>query len=367
MRPLSVWVGVLALFVLSSLGCGEGSTQGVDPELTREMEEFTDAFVAERIDENDPGLVISVIGPAGVVFEKAYGMANIDKGLPLALDTPFELASLSKQFTATAVMMLYEEGELALDDSLASYFADAPDAWSSITLHHVLSHQSGIPEFDNRVPVSSIIEWKNEDVLEWAKGQPLLFAPGEGFEYANTGYVLLALIIEEVTDAPFAELVARRILEPLAMEDSLVSDVNPPDIPNRALSYFQSTSPYEFPYYFTGMTSQWSSMEDLKRWDVELRNVTLIDEETFALMTSPHAPQPPPFDCDYGYGWDICEEDVGVEHRHTGQWYGFFHGIRRIQNHGLTLIGLSNGHTLWIFDLLGEPLVDIYLSHQSSE
>ncbi len=367
MRRMSAVMGVVLFVVSAQLGCGGDSSQGVNPETTKAMAEHTDAFVADKIEETGPGMVIAVISSKGVVFEKAYGMANVRDAIPLTLETPFELASLSKQFTATGILMLYEEGKLDLEDEISDYFAEAPEAWNEITIHHVLSHQSGIPEFDNRVPVSAILEWDNEDVLEWAIEQPLLFAPGQGYEYANTGYVILALIIDQVAGEPFEQFMNTRVLAEVGMSDSLVTDQSPPDLPNRAYSYFQGTTPYEFPYFFSGMTNQWSSMEDLKRWDAELRDIRILDEETFALMTEPHIeiPVSSPPECGYGYGWRICTENVGVDHRHSGLWYGFINGIRRIPDLGLTIIILSNGHTNWIFELLRDPLVDIYREHET--
>ena len=313
---------------------------------TEDLERFADDYVAERLQPDGPGLAVALVGPEGVMFEKSYGMANIAESLPISADTPFNLASVTKQFTATAVMILYEEGELRPEDLVADYFPEAPAAWreEGMTVQHLLTHQSGIPDFLNDTSGGG---WTNDEVLAWALVVPPEFSPGERYEYSNTGYTLLAVLVE-------------RIFAPLGMVSSSVPDDWPSDIPNEAESYFQGAR-YEFIRRAMGEGTNHSSLRDLERWELSMREPTLVLPETLALMITPHANWPYDPECGYGYGWVICDragEPLNVYH--DGVSSGYRTLITRAPGEDVTVIMLSNGtfdwavpmaHGLWRFAL----------------
>ena len=326
---------------------------------TEDLERFADDYVAERLQPDGPGLAVALVGPEGVMFEKSYGMANIAESLPISADTPFNLASVTKQFTATAVMILYEEGELRPEDLVADYFPEAPAAWreEGMTVQHLLTHQSGIPDFLNDTSGGG---WTNDEVLAWALVVPPEFSPGERYEYSNTGYTLLAVLVERISEQSFPSFLQERIFAPLGMVSSSVPDDWPTDIPNEAESYIQGVQ-YEFPRRAMGEGTNHSSLRDLERWELSMREPTLVLPETLALMITPHANWPYDPDCGYGYGWVICDragEPLNVYH--DGVSSGYRTLITRAPGEDVTVIMLSNGtfdwaasmaHGLWRFAL----------------
>ena len=328
------------------------------------FEEFVDAYVAGRTSPDAAGIAVSIVGPRGVVFEKAYGMAHIGRSIPVALDTPFELASLSKQFTAMAILILYEDGMVDLDAALTDVFPEAPAAWADITVHHVLSHQSGIPNMNDIIGSVRHLDWSNEEVLDWAMAEPLRFPPGTRYEYTNTGYVVLALLVDRLSGQTFESFVVDRILAPLHMTSSGVTEY-PPDIPVRAVSYISGTVLFEVPTRKTGEASQYSSIADLKLWEAELRDVTLVSRETLDLAFTPHIPSWP--NCSYGYGWVVCGNGESTRHEHAGSKQGFRTSIVRIPEETLAIIMVSNGSYEWAYDLGLFLLLDLYLANPLPE
>jgi CubicO group peptidase (beta-lactamase class C family) len=328
-----------------------------------ELEQFADDYVAEHLDDFDgPGVAIGLMGPEGVLFEKSYGMANIEESIPIASNTPFNLASVSKQFTATAVMILYEEGSVHPDDLVADYFPEAPLSWidGGMTVHHLLTHQSGIPDHLSDGPGWGS-NWSNLQVLAWAVITPLEFTPGARYEYSNTGYVLLAMLVERLSGQPFETFLSERIFGPLEMAQSSVPRTWPADIPGRAISY-RDNEPFERPLRTVGDQGQYSSLDDLEAWEFSLRNFTVVEEEALDLMFTRYVDTDYPsyffgLDCSYGYGWTICDfENEPVNISHTGWIWGFLTAISRAPTKDVAVIMLSNGNFLddWVFYLTND-------------
>src|SRR5260370_5599071 len=168
-------------------------------------------------------MVVCVVREGKVILEKGYGFANIELSVPATQETIYEMASLTKPFTATAIMMLAEEGKISLEDSLSKYFPEAPETWRKITIRHLLSHTSGLSDFFS-IPAlrsESGFAWEREykpEELLWVLFQASLQAqPGEKWSYSNIGYYLLGFIIEKVTGDTYEQFLRRRIFEPLKM------------------------------------------------------------------------------------------------------------------------------------------------------
>lgn len=327
-----------------SAGTGGGHSPG-------DLLQFVDDQVAANMTEFDvAGVAIALLGPEGVPIERTYGMANVEQSMPIGVDTPFNLASLTKQFTATAAMILYEEGKLRPEDLVADYFPEAPAAWreEGLTVHHLLTHQSGIPDFLNDTLGGG---WTNEEVLAWAISVPPEFSPGAQYEYSNTGYTLLAILVERISEQSFPSFVQERIFAPLDMMSSSVPEDWPADIPNKAQSYFEGAQ-YEFPRRAMGEGTNHSSLRDLERWELSLRDPTVVSPETAELMITPHAVWPYDPDCGYGYGWVICDrpgEPLNAFHDGVSSGYRTF--ITRAPEEGVTVIMLSNGRFDWAISM----------------
>jgi len=183
MRHLFGFICVLALGVMPLVGCsdsggtsgsgGTGAVGGARGDGGAELEEFLDDYIDQQVKVDDTGIVVALVGPGGLVeLERAYGMANLEESVPMTSETVFNLASVSKQFTATAIMMLYEEGLVAPEDSVSQTFPEAPAEWAGMTLHHLLAHQSGLPDFANDQPLGAIEGWSNDDVLTYLLETP---------------------------------------------------------------------------------------------------------------------------------------------------------------------------------------------------
>ena len=228
------------------------------------MSGFTDAT---------PGAVVAVFRGGETVFAKGYGMADLEHGVPNTPATPFHVASLSKQFTAFAVALLADEGHLSLDDDVRTYVPEVPDFGQAITLRHLLHHTSGLrDQWELWAIGGGLLDdvIRQEDVLRLVERQrELNFAPGTEFSYSNTGYTLLATVVERVTGERFADWMAARVFRPLGMASTRVRDDHETLVPGRALSYRAGAGGYTnavLSMSSYGATGVVTTAEDLGRW-----------------------------------------------------------------------------------------------------
>lgn len=346
---------VVFMLAVGAMGCsGDGGGGSAEAQL---INEYLDTYIEEYLTPDGPGFALAVVGPNNeIVLKRAYGMADRDEGLAIGFDTPFEVASVSKMFTATAILILYEDGLLELDDPISRFFPAGPASWEQVTVHHLLTHTSGLP-----VSLQVGIGWTNEEVLAWYMDQPLGAEPGSRYVYNNGGYVLLALIVERASDQSFEDFMAERVFEPLAMQHSQIVDRFPPEVSGAALSRLDpSVQPPDLPRRATGWAGQYSSVDDLMRWGVELRDVTLISPESLQLALSPLTGAPEP--CGYGYGWVSCEyEGWPADVFHIGKLSGFESIFYRAPSEGLIVVMVSNGYLEKPYRALGYNVAHLYL------
>ncbi|RHW36146.1 class A beta-lactamase-related serine hydrolase [Lysinibacillus yapensis] len=275
-----------------------------------------------------------------LLFKKGYGMAapNVQNGT----DTLYQIASLSKSFTAVAIMQLAEKQMLTVDDPLAKYFPNFPNA-DTITLGHLLSHSSGIPDYlnpDYQFDYSQV--WEPNDIIEVVRNEQLEFTPGESFSYSNTGYVLLGLIIEQVSGQPYSDYIEEHIFIPSGMHHSMFTI---PEGSPAAEGHVEGESGPRMDNSAAFAAGDIiSTAEDLALFDEALRQNLLVSEETTKQMGTTHASK---FPYQYGYGW--YTQDV-LGHKavgHSGGYpSGFRHYVVRLQDEDLTVIVLSNEMTV---------------------
>lgn len=276
------------------------------------------------------------------VFVRSYGMANYEHGVPNGADTVFRLASVTKQFTALAVMQLQERGKLKVDDPICRHLADCPAAWRPITIRQLLNHTSGIPNF------SSLPEW--DEVLSRRdytparlvalfRDLPLKSTPGEKYDYSNSGYHLLSLIIERASGMGWGDYVKQHILAPIGMTHS-GDDNTRALIPHRAAGYYSlGTTFINAPIisrtvgYAAG--GLYSTVGDLLLWDRALTPGRLVGRASLDAMFTPAK-------SNYGFGWRIGERFGRREMDHSGSDNGFSTYIIRFPADNLTAIVLSN-------------------------
>ncbi len=276
------------------------------------------------------------------IFLRSYGMANYELGVPNSADTVFRLASLSKQFTALAVMQLQEQGRLRVDDPICRYLSDCPASWQPITIRQLLNHTSGIPNFSSLPDWDEVLsrrDYTPAELVALFRDLPLKFTPGERYDYSNSGYHLLGLVIERVSKMGWGEYVKQRIIDPLGMRHS-GDDNTRVLIPNRASGYYSlGTTFINAPIisrtvgYAAG--GLYSTVGDLLLWDRALVPGRLVSQASLDEMFTP-------VKNNYGFGWRIGERFGRREMDHSGSDNGFSTYIIRFPTDNLTAIVLSN-------------------------
>ena len=199
------------------------------------------AELAEKVEAALPphvGACVLAIDDGEVVFEHAYGLADVEAKTPCTPETNFRMASVSKQFTATAVMLLVDRGKISLDDTLTKFFPGFPAYGNKITVKHLLTHTSGLPAYEELIPKGTTLQLDDLDVLHLLMDtKEPRFAAGEKFEYSNSGYTLLGLIVEVAAQKPFHEFMASEIFRPLGMNDTVLYQRGLNEIPHRAYGH----------------------------------------------------------------------------------------------------------------------------------
>jgi len=272
-----------------------------------------DALFAADTSTATPGAAIIVIQDGKVLQKSAYGMADIERGVPFETDTSTRLGSVSKQFTAMAIMILEEEGKLDYDDPITRFLPELSRFGDGITIRNLLNHTGGLPDYyDVMIEVTGVERPLTRHALDTyaAWGDPL-FAPGERYEYSNPGYELLALIVERASDEAFGDFVEARIFAELGMTNSVVLDERHPKLAKRAYGYRiegEGFAPNDDDplNYIVGSGGIYSTVEDLYRWDQALYGEQLVSKATLAKAFSPtrlNSGELYP----YGFGWRFDE------------------------------------------------------------
>ncbi len=207
--------------------------------LATALADGVDEYVQKQLETRHiPGVSVAVVKDGRVVMAKGYGVANVELSVPANENTVYQLASVTKQFTATAIMMLVEAGKLSLDDKVTKVLDGLPAAWSEVTVRHLLNHTSGIKSYTS-VPsffATARKDYQKEEIIKLVADAPLEFAPGEKWNYNNTGFFLLGLIIEKVSGKDYGAFLHERIFQPLGMTSTRVNDLKE-IIRNRAPGY----------------------------------------------------------------------------------------------------------------------------------
>lgn len=245
-----------------------------------------------------------------VLLRQAAGMADISSGRACTPDTRFQLCSVSKQFTAAAVLLLADSGRVALDDLLPRWFSDCPEGWRDITVHHLLSHTSGLGHWRDCAGLDPCQRLARDEQMALFQQMPLLSRPGDRWSYSSPGYVLLGWIVQEASDQPYANFLADRIFGPLGLRSTSAGDW--PDAPDVAHGYHaaQPVRSFDLANTNVGTGNIWSTADDLVRWDRALAAGELLTKPRRQQMLTPHAPiggeRFGAFTAQgYGYGWFV--------------------------------------------------------------
>jgi CubicO group peptidase (beta-lactamase class C family) len=289
-----------------------------------------------------------------ILLRKGYGMANFELNVPNSPETVLRIGSITKMFTAFSILQLEERGLLKVSDPVVKYIPELPAAWNAITIHQLLCHKSGIPEFTIAPAHSNFDNARHvENTLKEFADKPLLTPPGETMRYSNSGYILLGKIIEKVTGKSYEDYLTANILAPAGMTHTAVDHVAPL-VPNRAHGYnFDGESlvnaRYGDPEYTYSAGDLRSTVDDLYRFDRLLKSGKLFSPAITAKAWTAYshfvAPPPLPIEADYGYGW-LLGQELGHRYIGHGGWVnGFVSDFKRFPDDDAVLIVLSNFET----------------------
>jgi CubicO group peptidase (beta-lactamase class C family) len=305
-------------------------------------------ILAEMEANNIPGVLIGVASRGRLIHVQAYGLADVELNVPVSDSTVFEIGSISKQFVATAAMILVEEGRIGLDDGIHEYLPDLPSEWLGVTVRQLLTHTSGIPDYEE-IATYDVYRFRltPEEIIRMAHSRPMDFEPGTGWYYSNTGFFLLSLIVERVEGRPLGQVLRSRIFEPLGMHQTRLAD--PEDIiPHRASGYWVDRMGVNLINRDATQTSSTlgaggilSSVHDMVKWDEALNGEHILSEKSKSLMwTSTVLPNGE--DTGYGFGWGVGEYRGHRSVGHGGQVAGFVADFRRFPELGTATIVFAN-------------------------
>ncbi len=304
------------------------------------MDQMIQEFVSEQ---KFMGCVLLSVGDT-VLLNKGYGYANLEWDIPHTPKSKFQIASCSKQFTAAAILLLHDRGLINIDDLAIKYLPDAPASWDKITIFHLLTHTSGLHDYNDADVASYFTPWRHlvctpENVMGLFSEMPLEFEPGEKFEYCGSGYVVLGRIIESVSGKSYGEFLRENIFEPLDMGDS-GNDSHEQIMKNRVAGYVPrngellNVDSFDVAVCFAG-GSLYSTVEDLRKWPKGLFGGKVLSESSLKKMITP-------FKENYAFGLQVTAEKGRKVIRHKGKMPGFKSVLSYYPGDQMTVAVLSN-------------------------
>ncbi len=320
-----------------------------------------DAIFAPLKSTTAPGAAVLLIRDSKPIFRRGYGVTDLRTLHPIDAKTNFRLASFTKQFTAACIMLLVHDGKLHYDDHLTDIFPEFPAYGKSITVRNLLNHTSGLPDYEDiltaqypNTPDDQIPQIHDAAVLKLLEQQTAAkFPAGSQWSYSNSGYVVLAQIVEKVSGKSFAQFLQERIFVPLKMNYTLAYEKGKNEISHRAFGHTPEKGGWrETDQSSTSATlgdgGVYTSLEDLAKWDRALRNHTLLSESEMQPALTPVEPTGGPAkDADgkavsYGFGWHLEPYKNHKRMWHDGETIGFRTTIQRLPDDNLTVIVLAN-------------------------
>src|ERR1700689_5728947 len=336
--------GLISVFVLSYIAPSISQAQTA-PALSVDVSNYVES---EMRRQHIPGVALLVSRRGKIVQAEGFGLANVERQVPVKPETVFQSGSVGKQFTATAVMMLVEEGKVGLDDPLTKYFPDAPPTWKEVTVRELLSHTAGFGDYP---PTFNFRKDRTEPELQkLVESIPLAYPPGTKWEYSNLGYLTLGILIHRVTGEFYGDFLQQRIFHPLDMQTTrIISEAD--IVPNRAAGYRLVKGELKNQEWVapkvntTADGSLYFSILDLAKWDAALNTEKLLKRSSLDQMWTPaKLKNGQPNKAGYGFGWEMGDRHGHHVVGHTGSWQGFKTVIVRYvdKNDQLTVVVLAN-------------------------
>jgi CubicO group peptidase (beta-lactamase class C family) len=345
---------LVAIFCLFAIVCADLLASPIS-DLTPEQVASIDRYVnAEMQREHVPGLALGIYSRGKILLAKGYGLANVELNVAVKPETVFQSGSVGKQFVSAAIMMLAEEGKIGLDDSIVKYFQNAPKSWEPIRVKNLLSHTSGLAEYesDERIgpngPFYLRLDFTEDEMVQKIEALPIEFKPGDKWDYRNTNYLLLGAMIHKVTGIFYANYLQERIFKPLGMSSTrLISEAD--IIPNRSSGYqlhdgkLQNQSWVSPTFNSTADGALYFNVLDLAKWDDALYGTRLLKQTSLdKIWTVFLLNDGRPNSANYGFGWEIGSVNGHKQLEHSGGWQGFACNIARYVDDGITVAVLTN-------------------------
>ena len=292
-----------------------------------------------------PGVAVAIVKNGEVMLANGYGEANVEHHVPVTAETVFQSGSVGKQFTSAGVMLLVEDGKIGLGDSITKYFPNAPASWRGITVRHLLTHTSGIPDYTTDA-LDYRRDYTEDELAQMAFGLTPEFPPGSRWNYSNTGYVLLGIIIHKASGQFYGDVLRDRVFTPLGMRSArIISEAD--IVPHRAAGYQLVKGELKNQDWVapklntTADGSLYLSLQDYIAWDRGLRAKKILKAESWAAVFTPvtltSGNRYP-----YGFGWSIDTVAGQLRIHHGGSWQGFQTYISRYLGDDMTIVALSN-------------------------
>jgi D-alanyl-D-alanine carboxypeptidase len=327
----------------------------------------TDEFIRTEMTRLQiPGVAVRVIQTGQVTKAAQYGLANVELQVPVRTETVFEIGSLTKQFTAACILLLAQDGKLSVDDLITKHLAGTPPAWSNITIHHLLTHTSGIKNYTGQAGFEMTRRLTQKQFIEALSRLPPDFAPGTQAKYCNSGYNLLGHIIENVGGKPYWNFIAERIWTPLGMTSCTNRD---PAIvvPHRADGYLRKDGALQnrdgdlTDVFAAGAIV--ANIDDLVKWNAALDAGKLLSASSRTQMWTAGKLNDGS-DCPYGFGWRVNPFQGRKNIGHSGSTSGFSATLQRFPDDRLTIIVLCNSDEPNIATTLGRTIAGFYFAEK---
>ncbi|HEX6847607.1 MAG TPA: serine hydrolase domain-containing protein [Chitinophagaceae bacterium] len=318
------------------------------------LDETVDEYIkAEMQKKKIPGLQIVVIQKGKIMKAKSYGVANVELNAPVNNETMFEIASNTKQFTAGGIMLLVEDGRLRLEDKITKYLPGLPELYNAITVRNLLNHTSGVKDYIEEFSLNRRADYTNAELIKHIGANQLNFPPGENARYSTTGYLLLGLIIEEITGKPYGDFLQERIFKPLGMTRTRVINLAE-IIPNRASGYSLKNDTLRNGRYVAQTLRAGADIGlmttaiDMAKWDACFNTTKIFKQSTVNAMFTPARLNDGTYAyhewiAPFGFGWFIDDYFGQKNINHGGTFItGFSSEISRYVDDGMTIIILNN-------------------------
>jgi CubicO group peptidase (beta-lactamase class C family) len=313
-----------------------------------QLEKSIDSIVSPQFNPNEPGVAILIAQKGKVIYEKAFGSANIELNVPLQPDMIFRIGSVTKQFTAVGILKLVEDGKLSLQDSVQKYVKEFPSKGYTITIENLLTHTSGIPDYANADTVNPYIEREDftpQKLMKYFKNLPLEFKPGTKYNYSNSGYVLLGLIIEAASGKSYHKYMEENIIKLAGLTHTFYAN-ELTIVPKRVMGYKRDWGFYENTEYQTislgyACGDLLSNVGDLYKWNNALLHYKVIKKESLEKAFTPFKLNDGTY-TKYGYGWFIDDLLGSKNIHHEGQMSGFITTEKYFPTEDIYVVTLTN-------------------------